>query len=219
MKTKIQIIQKGAVTFIKRNIIIIRISIVVLALFASCSPPSPTPPPTTTAVCNTVNTTFQQLYAATFALTGTFECTTCLNFEIHEYQFKSATNIAICSIRYQSQTAIAGVNYKIEILDALNTVVYSVNTVFSSTATSYISIPPVSIIAGQTYTMRRTMLNSAAGGGFTNLGGRLLNKNATTLSFPFTLGTITILGGDFRQTGSTAIAMVNKGLPFIDFTY
>ncbi len=189
-----------------------------LGLFImGCSTPAgpATIPPITTAACSSINTSFQQLYSNVLTLPGYTNSVT-YDTEVHEYQFKMNTNINICSIGYQSQPAIASVPYKIEILNSANVVIYSGNLIFSSVTTSYVPITPVPIVAGQIYTMRRTITLVAAGGNFSNIIGRLVSQPGALTTFPQTFGAMTITGANFYQNGGP---LVNRGIPFIDFSY
>ena len=189
------------------------------SLILSCTPAtSPSNPPPSVLACSSVNTSFQQLYANVLTIPG-YSNFVSIDTEVHEYQFKMSTNISICSIGYQSQTAIASVPYKMEILDASNAVLYSGNLVFSSGATSYVPITPVPIVAGQIYTMRRTMLLSSASGNFGNIIGRLVDVPGAVVSFPQTFGPLTIISSNFNQLVAPGNALPNRGIPFIDFSY
>jgi hypothetical protein len=172
--------------------------------------PPPPPPP-----CSSVNTAFQQLYGNVVALPG-HQNTNTFDTEKHEYTFMLSVNKTICSVGYQSQTAIAGTPYLIEILDASNNVIYAGNHVFSSVNTSYVSITPTAIIANQQYTIRRTILLVNAGNAFINIIGRVVNQPGALVSFPQSFGIMTITGANFYQNGGP---LVNMGIPFIDFAY
>ena len=188
-------------------------------LIVSCTPAtSPSNPPPSTLACSSANTSFQQLYANVLTIPG-YSNAVSYDTEVHEYQFKMNANVSICSIGYQSQTAIASVPYKMEILDASNLVLYSGNLVFSSGSTSYVSITPVPIVAGQIYTMRRTMLLSAAAGNFGNIIGRLVNLPGALTSFPQTFGAMTITSASFYQQAASGSPLTNRGIPYIDFSY
>ena len=125
-----------------------------LALGISCSPPPPPAPP-----CVTTGTDFQNLYANVTALPGHSDVVT-YDSEIHSYTFELITTKTVCSIGYQSQPAIAAVPYVIEIFDnTTTTMVYSGSHVFSSASTSYVTIPSVTLNAGDSYTIRRIQTN------------------------------------------------------------
>jgi hypothetical protein len=129
--------------------------VVVAIALASCTPtgtPTPTPTP---AACVTTGTDFQNLCAATVLQPGNSNVVT-YDSEIHSYDFMVSAPKTICSIGYQSQPAIAATPYVIEIFDNTTaTMVYSGSTVFSSAITSYVSIAPVNLTAGDRYTIRR----------------------------------------------------------------
>ena len=181
------------------------------ALIVSTNCASPSPAPT----CTTTNTVFQQLYAAAVALPNHVDVTT-YDTEIHEYTFTLSQNKTICSVGYQSLPATATLPYKIEIKDNVaNAIIYTGNHVFSSANTSYVSITPTSIIANNSYTIRRTLLASAAGG-ISNVIGRLVRNNGALVTFPKTAGIMTITGANFHQGGGP---LVDAGIPFIDIAY
>jgi hypothetical protein len=179
----------------------------------SCSTgTTPVPVP----ACSSTNTIFNQLYTNVVALPG-YQNTVTYDTEIHEYTFTFSQTKTICSIGYQSQPAIAAVPYKMEIIDNnTNTVIYTGNHVFSSANTSYVSISPTLIIANQSYTVRRTMLLTNAGNNFANIIGRVVNQPGALVSFPQSFGIMTITGANFYQNGGP---LVNRGIPYIDFSY
>ena len=187
-------------------------------LIVSCTPAtSPSNSPPSTLSCSTANTSFQQLYANVLTIFG-YSNAVSYDTEVHEYKFQMNSNISICSIGYQSQPAIASVPYLMQILDASNTIIYSGNLVFSSITTSYVPITPVPIVAGQVYTMRRTMLLSTAGN-FGNIIGRLVNQPGALSTFPQTFGPMTIVSANFYQQVASGSPLPNRGIPFIDFGY
>lgn len=183
-------------------------------LLIGCANPNPAPAPV--PACSSTNTIFNQLYNNVVGLPG-YQNTVSYDTEIHEYTFSFSQNKTICSIGYQSQPAIASVPYKMEIIDnSTNTVIYTGNHIFSSANTSYVSITPTSIIANQSYTIRRTMLVANAGNNFANIRGRLVNQPGALVSFPQSFGIMTITSANFYQNGGP---LVNRGIPYIDFAY
>jgi hypothetical protein len=179
-----------------------------------CSP-SPNPSPTTTAACNTVNTDFDQLYSSVLASAGHVN-DIAYEREVHEYTFQLSVNKTICSIGYQSQTAIANTPYLIEILDPTNTPIYSNSHVFSSVNTSYVSITPTPIIANQSYKIRRTILVANAANLSSNVIGRLVRQNGALVTFPKNFGIMTITTANFYQNGGP---ILNRGIPYIDIAF
>ena len=85
----------------KTSIHTLALLLLVSFTITNCAPPPPPPPP-----CTTINTTFSQLYSTVVALPGHQNSNT-FDTEIHEYTFTLSNNQTICSIGYQSQTAIA----------------------------------------------------------------------------------------------------------------
>ena len=131
--------------------------------------------------------------------------------EIHEYTFSLSESKELCKIGYQSQPGISSTPYLIEILEsATGTVVYSNNHVFSSTATSYITLTSVlSLDAGASYTIRRIQTNWGSNIG--NTIGRLARKSP--MSFPYSNGIMTISSANFYQNGGPS---ADVGVPYID---
>lgn len=196
--------QKSSLRIIKALL-----SLMILALLTFCAGPSST-------TCNTTLTDFDQLYTTTVALPNHFDTNT-FDTEVHEYTFTFSQSKTICSIGYQSQPAIATVPYTIEIKNnTTNTLVYSGNHVFSSANTSYVSITPFIIVAGQSYTIRRTMLVVNAGNILANVIGRVVRNNGALITFPQTFGIMTITGSRFFQNGGP---LIDAGIPYIDIAY
>lgn len=188
--------------------------IVLVVTLIACSSPAPVPLPV--PACSSSNTIFNQLYVNVVALAG-HQNTNTFDTEIHEYTFKFSQSKTICSIGYQSQPAIAGTAYLMEIVDnSTNTVIYSGNHVFSSANTSYVSITPTPIVANQSYTIRRTILLTNAGNNFANIIGRVVNQPGALISFPQSFGIMTITSANFYQNGGP---LANMGIPYIDFAY
>jgi len=166
--------------------------------------------------CNTTNTDFNQLYNQAVSLPGHVDTNT-FDTEVHEYTFTFSQNKTICSVGYQSQPAVASVPYLIELKNnTTNTILYSASHVFSATNTSYVSITPTLIVAGQSYTIRRTLLLTNAGNLASNLIGRVVRQNGALVSFPKTFGIMTITGARFFQNGGP---LIDTGIPYIDIAY
>lgn len=184
-------------------------AMIVIAFCFNCSSSS-------TPTCTTTNTDFSQLYAQTVALPNHVDTNT-YDTEIHEYTFTFSQTKTICSVGYQSQPAVASVPYTIEIKNnTTNTLVYSGSHTFSSTATSYVSITPTVVVAGQSYTIRRTLLLTNAGNILSNIIGRVVRQNGALVTFPKTFGLMTITGAKFFQNGGP---LVDTGIPYIDIAY
>lgn len=183
--------------------------IALITMFSVGCTPTPTPTPS----CSTTNTLFQQLYNSVVAMPGDTNKVT-MDVPVHGYNFTVSATKTICSIGYQSQPAVASQPYNIEIIDSTaGTTLYSINAVFSSTATSYVSVPNVVVVPGHTYYVRRTLQNY--GGLFSNTIGRLATSSTYHLTFPFTAGVLTITSAYF----STSTPNTNYGLPFIDIVF
>jgi len=171
------------------------------------------PPP----ACNTANTDFQGLYAATLAGNTAFVNSVTLDLLTHEYTFKVNAPKTICSVGYQGNSALfaASVPYRIEIYNATaSTVVYTGNHVFNSAFTDYVSITPTALNTSDTYIIRRKVTNYL--GNIGNTIGRICVFNSAAVPFPSTSGALTILASGFYSTGGPG---TNFGIPYIDIVF
>ena len=200
-------------TSIKTQISKSKFSITVLAfaiisMFSiGCTPGTPPPPS-----CNTTNTLFHQIYNNVVATPGNIDLVT-MDLDVHAYDFTVSTNKTICGVGYQSQPAVSGQLYKIEIIDnTTSTTLYNFSTTFSTT-TSYVSVPNISVIPGHSYTIRRTLMNDL--GNVMNRIGKLVTSSTYTIPFPYTVGDLTITQANF----GTISVPSNFGLPFIDISF
>ncbi len=143
-----------------------------------------------------------------YALYETMDLTT------HEYYFVPSVDIQICGIGYKSQNN--SLNYDMVIEDNSG-VLYSGTHSFDSAQFSYVSVPPVTLIAGTTYTIKRTVstgnLNETIGPVTreSDNGGNIVPFN-----FPVNLGQITITGSSFYGMGGP---VDDYGIPNIYFEY
>ncbi|HUM52988.1 MAG TPA: hypothetical protein PK431_14285, partial [Chitinophagales bacterium] len=94
-----------------------------------------------------------------------------------------------------------------------STTLFNFFSTFSSTTTSYISVPNITVVPGHSYTIIRTLLNDL--GNLMNRVGRLVTSSTYSISFPYTVGDLTITQANF---GSTSIPS-NFGIPFIDISF
>lgn len=166
--------------------------------------------------CNTANSEFTQLYAATLASNVSFTDVTTMDLLTHEYMFEVNTNETVCSIGYQGNANLyaANIPYLIEIVDnGTNTVIYSGNHVFDSAQTEYVSITPTNLTAGTSYTLRRTVTNYL--GNIGNTVGRLLRFNGPS-PYPVSNAAMTITSSDFYGTGGP---VPDFGIPYIDIIF
>jgi hypothetical protein len=177
---------------------------------------TPTTPPT--PACSTINTLFHQIYTATAAISGNVDVVT-YDSEVHEYSFTLSANKTVCSVGYQSQPAIAtaAIPYTIVLKDnTTSTTVFTISNTFSSTTTSYVSIASTpTLIAGHSYTLKRILTSYA--GNIGNTIGRMVKSSSTSsITFPYSVGVMTITGSNFYQNAGTA---TNLGIPFIDIVF
>lgn len=203
---------------LKIGLPIVLLVVATLLVGPSCGSSVPTPvDPTPT--CFTTNTLFQQVFTATATANPTFQDVATMDLLTHEYTFTVNANKTICSIGYQGNATLFANNlpYTIEIVDSLtNTVVYTGNHLFGSTATSYVSITPVNLIANQSYTIRRTLPTGGYAGNIGNTIGRILRFTSSSTGFPASSGGFTITSSNFYGTGGP---VVNFGIPYIDIVF
>jgi hypothetical protein len=181
----------------------------ILAIGTNCGAASVPP---VTAACDTSNSKFIQLYNTQSGTEfNTYQA------KVFEYSFKSSVNGTLCSFGYQGVPAINGfAYYKIELLNASNSVLATGTYSFNSASRSYRTpSPSVAITANVDYKVRRTLID--------NLG----NVNNDVCWFkqipapfaPITVGTMTITG-TATYTYGTGGALVNTStngiLPCID---
>ncbi len=180
-------------------------------LNSGCGSSSTDPTP-----CSTTGTYFQAIYSNTTAAAGNTDMVT-YDSEIHEYSFRLSSNKTVCSVGYQSQPAIASLPYTIELRDSTtNTTVFSISSTFSSSATSYVSVPSNPVLTtGHVYTLKRII--TSYGGLITNTVGRMaISTSFTPLSFPTSSGNMSIIGSKYYQN---ATAVSDVGIPFIDIVF
>jgi hypothetical protein len=188
------------------------IAAAVLAVGSNCTGITPTP---IVVACDTTNTKFKQLYNfAKFTMAGSTDAT--MDLLTHEYTFTTTANQIICKVGYQGNSILFANNipYKIEILNSSNAVLYSGNHIFQSTAIEYKNIGPVSITAGQSYTIRRTVTNYM--GNLNTTLGRILSFNVPANQFPVTNNGLTITASNFYGTGGPVL---NIGIPYIEIVF
>ena len=194
----------------KTNFNILKLITLIYLFAISCAPP---PPPMSS--CDTSNTPFQQLYSSLMD-SSDFRNLVAFDTEIHEYTFVMDYGGEICSFGYQSRPTTIGFPYTIELLDSSNRVIFSHNFKFSAANTLYTSIDPITITAGQPYTLRRIILLKNVNNKLDNLTGRSVVKNGALMPFPVKVGNMTITGSNLYQNGTT---LINAGIPFIDFAF
>lgn len=197
----------------KSKIIITVLAFAIISIFSIGCTPTSTPAP----ACSTSNTLFQQIYNNVASTTGNTDVVTYDN-NVHEYNFRVSVNKIICSVGYQSLPAVVSQLYKIEIIDNTTTAtLYNNSSTFSSSATSYVSVPNITVIPGHDYTIRRTLTNDLSI--ITNTVGRMAKSSSNpTITFPNTVGDLTITSSSFYQSGSTP-TVFNLGIPFIDIVF
>lgn len=164
--------------------------------------------------CNTSNPDFFSLYSIT---AQNQQCVDqhIYDSEVHSYSFEVNVPKTICSIGYQSQPAISQTPYLFEIWDSVaNTIVYSGSHVFSATATSYASIPPLSLIPNHTYTVKRIQTNYTL---YNDIIGRIIHKpQFQQMQFPIMQGALKITSS--RCYGNSSI-LIDAAIPCIDLVY
>lgn len=184
-----------------------------LIIGSSCGNNAPDP----VSTCSSTNTSFQQVYSATATANAGYPDNNTMDLLTHEYTFSVNANKTICSIGYQGNAVLFANNlpYTIEIVDASNTVIYSGNHLFDSTATSYVTIAPVNLIANQSYTIRRIIPSGGYLGDLANTVGRIL-QFTVNIPYPVTQNGFTITSSDFYGTGGP---VPDFGIPYIDIVF
>lgn len=128
----------------------------------------------------------------------------------HSYTFKMSVSGSICSIGYQGVTDEP---YLIEIVDAQNTILYSGMHSFSTTQQAYINIPPVQLIADQSYTIKRTLENYSS---MSEIIGNMISSPRNTKEFfPLTFGKQTITGTPYTNNLPEGMIVI----PYITFGF
>jgi hypothetical protein len=142
-----------------------------------------------------------------------------MDLTTHEYEFTVSADIQICGIGYKSQSTSLNYDIIIEDVSNNNNVIYSGNHSFDDTQFSYVSIPPVTLTSGNTYRIKRVVINH--GGVLANTIGpitRQLDNNGNIIQFvfPVTAGDITIISSNYYGMGGP---VPNFGIPNIYFEY
>jgi hypothetical protein len=140
-----------------------------------------------------------------------------MDLERHEYTFTSSVDGQICSLGYQSYAQTtpwaydnSGVTYTIEIVGGP-----SITQTFSSTTPQYVSITPFEIVAGQTYTIRRT-----GGDGLDTSSGRSTRPTSfADVSFPLTRGNITFTASNYYDVVGDGGPVPSISIPQILFEF
>ncbi len=177
-------------------------------LFFSCGSNDNDP----TDNCETLNSPIVQLFSSLVSNTTDYiDEPEWMDLETHEYNVTINVSGEICSIGYQNPSTYTG-DYLMEIIGPNGT--YAGVHTFSQTATEYISIPPIQVNAGDTFTIRRTIQT------YTNLNetvGRMIRRtNSANIAFPINLGNTTINSSNFYGAGGP---VPNIGIPYIAFGF
>jgi hypothetical protein len=183
-------------------------------LFISCTKDSHDK--AVTAGCDSSNTVFNQLYSTVVNNAANVEQIT-MDSELHSYTFEVTSPATICKIGYQSQPTFETYPYVIELFDnTTNTLVYSGSHTFSSASTEYVSITPVILTVGNSYTINRIQNN------FPNdtaiFIGRIVGPQPNSngqLTFPYTFGNLKITGTSFGANAGSDDYI----LPYIDLVF
>ena len=164
--------------------------------------------------CDSSNTVFNQLYT-NLTNTSPNQNSITMDCETHSYTFEITSSKTICKIGYQSLASFNQTPYLIELYDSTsNTLLYSGNHTYSSTSTSYISVTPITLVVGHSYTIRRTQTNWV--GNIGNTIGRVVYSPTSSITFPVTSGVLKITGSSFYGAGGPSY---NWALPYIDIVF
>ena len=166
--------------------------------------------------CDTTNTIFNQLYNNVLSTPPNVEEVT-MDSDLHAYTFEVTSPATICKIGYRSQPTFEAFPYLIEIYNnSTNSLAYSGNHTFSSSNTEYVSITPVVLTVGNSYTIKRIQNNLT--NDLTILLGRVVGPQPDSggqLNFPYTFGNLTITGSSFEANAGSD----NYLLPYIDIVF
>lgn len=164
--------------------------------------------------CDSSNSVFNQLYTNLVSISPNQNSIT-LDLETHSYSFEVSSAKTICKIGYQSLPSFNQTPYLIEVYDSTsNTLLYNGNHLFSPNSTSYISITPIALTVGHSYTIRRIQTNWV--GNIGNTIGRLVHSSTPSISLPVTFGDLTITSSSFYGTGGPNN---NWAIPYIDIVF
>lgn len=168
--------------------------------------------PASSVQCDTTNTDFNQLYGSILAVPGNTEGIS-QDFSVHAYTFQVTSAKTICKIGYQNSSPTNTQPYLVELYDSTtNTLLYSGNEIFSTGSTSYISITPVSLVPGKSYTIRRTQNFVTAN----DVIGRVILNQNNHIVFPVTFGSLKITSSAFSVTPDWSD---NMAFPYIDLVF
>lgn len=164
--------------------------------------------------CDSSNTIFNQLYNTAAGTVPNAEDVT-MDTPLHSYTFEVTSAATICKIGYQSQPNFEAFPYLIEIINnTTGTTVYAANHTFSSASTEYVSITPVALNVGDSYTINRIQENWT--NDITIYIGRLVYNTTghAPLNFPYSSGILKITGSSLFAGDSD-----NYTLPYIDLVF
>ena len=168
--------------------------------------------------CDNSNTEFNKIFnnLVNTAPAGTYQDIRTYDSEIHSYTFEVLNPQTICSVGYQSEPALTGISYSIEIWRGANTTPEaSVTSTFSSTGTSYVNLPvPLLVTPGNVYVIKRIQTNWSPD--ITRTIGRLVKKPAGNVPFPQVFGDLKITGSKLYQNATT---QTDWAIPFIDIVF
>lgn len=171
--------------------------------------------PLNTNGCDTSFTLFNGLCTALYNNPAN-ENDTMMDIDTHAYCFRVSASATICKIGYQNTSPTNNRPYQLEIYDsANNTLLYSGTHSFSTSTTSYVSIPPVSLVPGRIYLIKRSISYQSD---YIDLIGRVVYNRTTPLNFPITNGILTITSSLFGFSNSS-LQVHEYMLPYIDIVF
>ncbi len=177
---------------------------VVILLFSACSNTDP---------CPNADHPIEDIFSA-FGNDEEFLSTRDYPSETHEYSFKMLTDGVICSVGYLADTSVS--NYIIQILDANGATLVDESIKFPSDVLGFRPIPDVTVLANETYTIRRICQEYPDDD---HLSGAILKADnvpigTSILELPFTEGDISITAVGFygkNEFPSNAIPRIEIG--------
>ena len=165
----------------------------------------------TNNVCKEVDSGISQGLITAFSnVAGYDDLPEYMDLETHQYTIKINTDGEICSIGYRNPSTYTG-SYTMEISNVTSGNNYTGVHSFSQSATSYVSITPITVQSGDVIKVKRTIL---PGYGLLNKTiGRIFRKSDfTNVPYPITAGNVEFLSSDFYGAGGP---VPNIGQPYI----
>lgn len=168
-----------------------------------------------TTGCDTSFTLFNGLCTALYSNPQN-KNDTMMDIETHAYCFRVSSAATICKIGYQNTSPTNTRPYLMEIYDSSNnSLLYSGTHVLGTQATTYVSIPPVNLVPGRVYLIKRTLPYMS---NVMDLIGRVVWNQTAPLNFPMANGPFSITSSLFTYSNGT-LQVYEYMLPYIDIVF